>query len=138
MYATQMINTNAVRIFGFIGVIAVLMSATGLFALLSLNILKKMKEIGVRKVMGASTGNIVQVINKGFIIILTVACALGGALGYFMTDKMMDAIWEYYQPVNAITLAICVGILLGVAIVSVGYKTLVTALMNPVSTLREQ
>jgi putative ABC transport system permease protein len=138
MYATLMINTNAVRIFGFIGIIAVLMSATGLFALLSLNILKKMKEIGVRKVLGASTGNIVRVINKEFMIILAVASTLGAALGYFMTDKMMDAIWEYYLPVNAVTLGICIGGLLGVAIVSVGYKTIVTALMNPVTTLREQ
>ena len=108
MYAAQMINTNAVRIFGFLGVIAALMSATGLFALVSLNILRKMKEIGVRKVLGASAANIVRVINAEFMIILLVASVFGGLLGYFMTDKMMDAIWEYYLPVNIITLAICI------------------------------
>ena len=138
MYATQMINTNAVRIFGFLGVIAVLMSATGLFALVSLNVLKKMKEIGVRKVLGASAGNIARVINTEFIIILTVASAFGSGLGYLMTDKMMDAIWEYYLPVNFITLGICVMLLFIVAIITVGYKTIATAWMNPVNTLREQ
>lgn len=111
MYATQMINTNAVRIFGFLGIIAAVMSATGLYALVSLNIIKKMKEIGVRKVLGASAGNIVRVINTEFIIILLVASLFGSTLGYFMTDKMMDAIWEYYLPVNAITLGICVVLL---------------------------
>jgi ABC-type antimicrobial peptide transport system permease subunit len=138
MYATAMINTNAVRIFSFLGIIAVLMSATGLFALVSLNILKKMKEIGVRKILGASAGNIATVINKDFLIILVVASVLGGGLGYFMVDKMMDAIWEYYLPVNLVTLGICVSLLFIVAIVTVGYKTIVTAFMNPVNTLREQ
>jgi ABC-type antimicrobial peptide transport system permease subunit len=114
------------------------MSATGLYALVSLNIIKKMKEIGVRKVLGASAGNIVRVINTEFIIILLVASLFGSTLGYFMTDKMMDAIWEYYLPVNAITLGKCVVLLFVVAIFTVGYKTIVTAGVNPVNTLREQ
>jgi putative ABC transport system permease protein len=138
MYATQMINTNAVRIFGFLGIIAALMSSTGLFALVSLNVLKKMKEIGVRKVLGASAGNIARVINTEFIIILFVASVFGSGLGYLMTDKMMDAIWEYYLPVNFTTLGICVMLLFFVAIITVGYKTIATAWMNPVNTLREQ
>ena len=137
MYATQMININAVRIFSFLGIIAALMSATGLFALVSLNILKKMKEIGVRKVLGASSGNIIKVINAEFMIILLIASLIGGSSGYFMTDKMMDAIWEYYLPVNSVTLFICVALLVGVAAVTVGYKTIITAWMNPVDSLRE-
>jgi putative ABC transport system permease protein len=138
MYATQMINTNAVRILSFLGVIAVLMSGTGLFALVSLNILKKMKEIGVRKVLGASGANIARVINTKFVIILTISSVLGSTMGYFMTDKMMDAIWEYYLPINFVTLGICVFLMFLVAIVTVGYKTITTAFMNPVNTLREQ
>ena len=138
MWATQMINTNAVRIFGFLGIIAALMSATGLFALVSLNILKKMKEIGVRKILGASTGNIARVINAEFFIIMLIASVLGSGLGYLMIDKMMDAIWEYYLPVNLVTLGICVALLFVVGIITVAYKTIVTAWLNPVSTLREQ
>jgi len=137
MWATQMINTNAVRIFGFLGIIAALMSATGLFALVSLNILKKMKEIGVRKILGASTGNIARVINAEFFIIMLIASVLGCGLGYLLTDKMMDAIWEYYLQVNFVTLGICVGLLFVVAVVTVAYKTIVTAWLNPVNTLRE-
>jgi ABC-type antimicrobial peptide transport system permease subunit len=138
MYASQMINTNVVNIFGFLGVIAALMSATGLFALVSLNIQKKMKEIGVRKVLGASAANIVRVINLEFVTILSVASVLGGMLGYFMTDKMMDAIWEYYLRVNVSTLAICSVLLFVVAAFTVGYKTITTAFMNPVNTLRDE
>ena len=138
MYATQMININAVRIFTFLGIIAALMSATGLFALVSLNIIKRMKEIGVRKVLGASAGNIIKVVNGEFMIILIVASAVGTTLGYLMTDKMMDAIWEYYLPVNFSTLGICMVLLFLVALATVGYKTIATAWMNPVNSLREQ
>ncbi len=138
MYAAQLINTNVVKIFGFLGVIAALMSATGLYALLSLNIQKKLKEIGVRKVLGASVVNIVRVINLEFVTILSVASVFGGTLGYFMTDKMMDAIWEYYLGVNVSTLAICIVLLFVVAAITVGYKTITTAFMNPVNTLRDE
>ena len=97
-----------------------------------------MKEIGVRKVLGATAVNIMKVINYEFIIILSVASLLGGLLGYFMTDKMMDAIWEYYLKINISTLAMAITCLFVVAGVTVGYKTISTAFMNPVNTLRDE
>jgi ABC-type antimicrobial peptide transport system permease subunit len=138
LYVAQLINTNAVRICLFLGVIAALMSATALYALVSLNILKKRKELGVRKVLGASMGNIIRVINIEFIIILAFASVLGSVAGYYLTDKGMDAIWEHYLPIDVTTLAICVGLLIIIAMVTVGYKTISTARINPVESLREE
>jgi ABC-type antimicrobial peptide transport system permease subunit len=133
---TAMINKNSVSIFGFMGIVAGVLSATGLFALLSLNILKRTKEIGVRKILGASAQNIARVINTEFIIILAVASLLGGGLGFAMGNKMMDAIWEYYRNIDLLTLGICIASLLIVAGVSVAYKTIATSMMNPVKALR--
>ncbi len=48
------VNNNIVKMFTFLGVVAMLLSATGLFTLVSLSIIKRMKEIEVRKVLGAS------------------------------------------------------------------------------------
>lgn len=138
LYVAQLINANAVRICVFLGVIAALMSATALFALVSLNILKKRKELGVRKVLGASIANIVRVINMEFMLILIAACVLGAIAGYFLTDKGMDAIWEHYLPIDILTMAICVGLLIVIAMITVGYKTISTALTNPVESLREE
>jgi putative ABC transport system permease protein len=135
---TEMINTNVIKIFGFLGVIAVLMSTTGLFSLVSLNIVKKLKEIGVRKVLGASTGSIIWLIGFEFIIILCVAATLGSSLGYLMVNKMMDAVWEYYLEVSYATLEICVAFLLSVALGTVGIKVFRTTLINPVNVLREE
>jgi putative ABC transport system permease protein len=135
---TEMINTNVIKIFGFLGVIAVLMSTTGLFSMVSLNIVKKMKEIGVRKILGASTGNIIWLIGLEFGVILGLASVLGSGLGYLMVNKMMDAVWEYYLEVNVVTLEMCVAFLLSVAIGTVGIKVFRTTLINPVNVLREE
>jgi putative ABC transport system permease protein len=135
---TAMINKNSMNIFGFLGIVAAVLSATGLFALLSLNILKRTKEIGVRKILGASAPNIARVINTEFIIILTIASLLGGGLGFMMGNKLMDAVWEYYKNIDLVTLGICVGVLFMVAGISVAYKTIMTSMMNPVNALRTE
>lgn len=133
---TAMINKNSVSMFGFLGIVAAVLSASGLFALLSLNILKRTKEIGVRKILGASASNIAKVINKEFIIIMAVASLFGGALGFLAGNKAMDAIWEYYKNIDVVTISICVTTLFLVAAVAVGYKTIITSKMNPVDALR--
>ncbi len=54
-----------------------MLSATGLFTLVSLNIIRRTKEIGVRKVLGASVVNITRIVNTEFVIILFLASMLG-------------------------------------------------------------
>ncbi|MEJ7647408.1 MAG: FtsX-like permease family protein [Chryseolinea sp.] len=90
--------------YAFLGVIALLLSATGLFSLVSLNIIRRMKEIGVRKILGASVSNISWIFNTEFLIILTAACALGSWSRYTMSNMIIGSIWKYYQGVNAFTL----------------------------------
>jgi putative ABC transport system permease protein len=135
---TLEINTNIVKMFSFLGFFAILLSATGLYTLVSLNIIKKMKEIGVRKVLGASLANIARVINLEFIIILSVAGLLGGAFGYWTTGAIMDSIWEYYKQLDLMTFSISVIIMFVIAAISVSFKTISTASLNPVKTLRDE
>ena len=130
-------NYNGVIIFIFLGFFATLMSATGLYTLVSLHILKKTKEIGIRKVMGASTMNIIGVISIQFIIIIMVASLIGGALGYVMVDFSMDTAWEYYEKVTVSTFLSSVAIIFGLAVATVGLKTISTANVNPVKSLRD-
>jgi cell division protein FtsX len=135
---TNEINENLVLMFGFLGAFAALLTGIGLYTLVSLNIVKRMKEIGVRKVMGASIGNIAGVINREFIINLTIATAIGGALGFIGADALMDSIWEYYQNLDWLGLTISGLLMLFIAFISVGYKTFSTASLNPTKTLRDE
>jgi ABC-type antimicrobial peptide transport system permease subunit len=138
MAETDEINTNVVKMFGFLGFFAILLSVTGLYTLVSLNIIKKMKEIGVRKVLGASIGNIARVINLEFIVILSIAGLLGGAAGYFLTDLFMANIWEYYKKLDVVSFGISMAIMFFIAALAVSFKTFSTASLNPTKTLRDE
>jgi ABC-type antimicrobial peptide transport system permease subunit len=135
---TITVNNNIVKMFTFLGIVAVLLSITGLFTLVSLNIIKKMKEIGVRKVLGASVANISRVINTEFAIILLVACVLGSFGGAWMAEMLMDSIWDVYQKVTVTTMVISSLIMLTASSLTVGMKTYNTARMNPVNVLRDE
>lgn len=135
---THDVNNNVLKMFLFMGVVAALMSVTGLFTLVSLNIIRKMKEIGVRKVLGASLINITSVINVEFAIILGVAGVAGSLGGYLMTDMLMSSIWTYYMKMNFIIIGLSVLVMFIMAALTVGFKTVSTASMNPVNTLRDE
>jgi ABC-type antimicrobial peptide transport system permease subunit len=97
-----------------------------------------LKEIGVRKVLGASTWNITSVVNKEFIIILLIACAGGGVLGYWLSDMLMKSIWDYYQTVGYTSIFTSAVILVTASVVSIGYKLYKTTRLNPSTVLRDQ
>lgn len=132
------VNINIVKMFVFLGIVALMLSVTGLFTLVSLNIIKKMKEIGVRKVLGASIANISRVINKEFVIILLGSCVLGGYLGQFMAEMLMDSIWDFFKQTTLTTMVISSAIMLITSALTVSFKTYSTARMNPVHVLRDE
>jgi ABC-type antimicrobial peptide transport system permease subunit len=132
------VNNNIVTMFVFLGIVAMILSATGLFTLVSLNIIRRMKEIGVRKVLGASITNITRIINTEFVIILLVASLFGSLASYYLIDMLMGSIWNYYQNTTTITFATSIILMFGVSAVTIGYKVFSAASMNPVNTLRDE
>jgi len=132
------VNNNIVIMFVFLGMVAMFLSATGLFTLVSLNIIKKMKEIGVRKVLGASIGNLTRVINAEFAIILLIASALGAFGGSWMSAMLMKSIWKYYLVATPTTLIVSAAILITISALSIGYKVYNTTRLNPANVLRDE
>lgn len=135
---SALVNNNIKIIFIFLGIVAIVLSAIGLFSLVSLNIIKRMKEIGVRKVLGASIGNIVKNISKEFVIILSIASVLGSLGGYLMADMLMASIWTYYVPIEAAAFGVSIFILFLVSGVTIGGKVIKAASINPAYTLRDE
>jgi putative ABC transport system permease protein len=127
-----------VKMYGFLGIIALMLSATGLFTLVSLNIIRRTKEIGVRKVLGASVANITRIINTEFFVILLLACLVGSVLSYFAVDLLMGRIWKYYQSTTAQTFVVSVLIMFVISAALIGYKVFTAASLNPVNTLRDE
>ncbi|MFN8888745.1 MAG: ABC transporter permease [Cyclobacteriaceae bacterium] len=138
MIEADTVNRNLVKMFTFLGIVALLLSITGLFTLVSLNIIKKMKEIGMRKVLGASTWNITAIINREFIIILFLSSILGAALGWSLSSVFMESIWDYYQNVSITSMIISAAILFVASVLSIGYKIYKTTRLNPSHVLRDE
>jgi len=97
-----------------------------------------MKEIGVRKVLGASTWNITSVVNREFVIILLIASVGGGFLGWWLSALLMESIWDYYQKVTFVSMVISAVILLTASAISIGYKLFKTTRLNPAHVLRTE
>jgi putative ABC transport system permease protein len=73
----------------FLAVVTLLLSASGMFAQISLNIDKRSKEIGMRKVLGASVLQIIGLVNREFVRLLLIAFTIGSVLGYLFTSKFI-------------------------------------------------
>lgn len=138
MQTVERLNMSIVYGYGFLGVVALLLSVTGLFSLVSLNIVKRMKEIGIRKILGASVFNISRIVNAEFVIILLIASVLGAWAGYAWSSTIMSNIWRYYKTVDVYTFAASIGVLLVVCGVTIGYKIYSIAIMDPVKTLGDE
>ena len=130
------VSTGIARIFSWFAIISILLTATGFFALVSLTVLKKMKEIALRKVVGATPGHILVLVNKGYFWIFIIAAALGCYGGWALTSLMMNMIFKVNAGIETSTIIGSVAILFIVAVFTTGIKVWQAVRTNPVKLLR--
>ncbi len=130
------INASIKVVFQYLSFTAIVISAMGLFALSSLIILKRTKEIGIRKVLGAGITSVVRLLNREILIVLLVACAVATAAGYFAVGALLDSVFAYHIDVTLwhTLLASIMTFLVGLATVS--WQVYKVATSNPVEALR--
>ncbi|MEJ2003779.1 MAG: hypothetical protein P8X57_02185, partial [Cyclobacteriaceae bacterium] len=134
----KLVNSNIITIFSFLGIVALLLSISGLYAMISLNLLRKTKEIGVRKVLGASVPGLIAKLNKPFVIITVISVLIGCIAAYYLVDSLLAMIWEYYAIPGAKSLVLGSLILIVVALATVTGKVFRAASVNPVLSLRNE
>ncbi|HMI66631.1 MAG TPA: FtsX-like permease family protein [Cyclobacteriaceae bacterium] len=131
-------NANLEKIFLFITILGGLLSASGIFALASLNIAKRTKEIGIRKALGATVTNIVGLLNREFVIILSIAAVLGSVGGYFLTGMLLGELYAYHIPVGIVSVILCAILIFIIGIFTTSSTILRAARANPVESLRTE
>lgn len=127
---------SVVILYSFLGLVAIIMSISGLYSLVSLNLQRRTKELGLRKLLGASLGHIVVQSGKMFMVIMVISFITGSLLGTFMVNAMMDSVWEYYEAVDTMVITLAISILVCIALATIGYKIKRVATANPVDSLR--
>lgn len=130
------INNNIINIFLFLAVVSVILSLVGLYTLVSLKVIKRTKEIGIRKVLGAPVFQIIRLLNREFMIIIIISSILGSVLGYYLAEMLLGSIYEIYQSATISTFIIPTIITLVVSLLTIGGKVYSAANKNPVDAIR--
>lgn len=119
-----------------LAIITLALTITGLFALMSLSILKRMKEIAVRRVLGASISNISYLVNRSYFLIILGGIILGSVIGSMAAFQFLNGIYSIHAGVSsAVTLVAGSLILLAVA-TTIGIKIWQVMRMNPAEVLK--
>ena len=118
-------------------IIAIFISCLGLFGLASFVVEQRTKEIGVRKILGASLSSLWQLLSKEFALLIVISCFIAIPIAYmFLKEWLLK--YEYRIEVSWWVFALtCTGVLI-LTLITVSHQTLKVSLMNPVKTLRSE
>ena len=123
------------NIFGYFSGLAILIACLGLFGLASFSAERRIKEIGIRKVLGASVSNVVLLLSKEFTLLVLIANIVAWPLAYFSMNFWLQD-FAYRVDIGWWVFALAGGLALLIAILTVSSHAIKTALTNPVEALR--
>ncbi|KAA6438847.1 FtsX-like permease family protein [Dyadobacter flavalbus] len=115
--------------------LAILISCLGLFGIASFTAEQRTKEIGIRKVLGASVANLWQLLSTDFVILVAVSCLLAMPIAWYVMHSWLEK-YAYHTRISGwIFAAACLGTL-AITLVTVSYQAIRTAMLNPVKSLQ--
>jgi putative ABC transport system permease protein len=125
------------KLSGVFAVIAIFISCLGLFGLASYVAEQRIKEIGIRKVLGASVSNLWQLLSKDFILLVIISCFIAIPIGYYLMNNWLQ---QYNYRTNLpwwIFALTCVAAIF-ITLITVSFQSVRAARMNPVKSLRSE
>ncbi len=117
--------------------IAILISGLGLFGLASFTAARRTKEIGIRKVLGASAGSLSVLLCGDFAILVLTSLLIGFPLAWYFVEQFLKG-FTYHTEIRWTSYFLTGILMLGLTFVSVGYHTLKAAWTNPVDSLQNE
>jgi putative ABC transport system permease protein len=124
-------------IVGWAGAVSILLACLGLFGLAALAAVNRVKEIGIRKVMGASMSNIVTLLSKDFLKLIVIALIIASPVAWYFMNKWLQSFayrinigWEVFFLSGSFAIAI--------ALITISFQAIKTAVSNPVKSLRTE
>jgi putative ABC transport system permease protein len=125
------------KIIGVFALIAVFISCLGLYGLSVFMAERRMKEISIRKVLGAHITGIYKLLAKDFVILVGIAFILSIPLAYYVMDEWLMN-FSYRIQIRPSFFLIAGGIALVIALLTISYNTIRTAMTNPAKTLKNE
>ena len=137
MTASLESKNELVELAGGFAALAILISCLGLFGLASFIAEQRTKEIGIRKVLGASVFNVWRLLSKEFVFLVLIAFCLAAPIAYYVLSSWLQN-YQYRTELSWwIFAASGVGVLV-VTLLTISFQSIKAALMNPVKSLRSE
>ncbi|MFC1724778.1 ABC transporter permease [candidate division KSB1 bacterium] len=122
-------------ILNYFTALTIIIACLGLFGLASFMAERRTKEIGIRKVLGASTGNLIKLLTREFILLVAVANIIAWPVGYFVMKKVFQ-VYAYHTDITVFEFLLSAFAAVLIAIITVSFQAVKTANKNPVNSLR--
>ena len=118
-------------------ILAILISCLGLFGLVSYVSEQKKKEIGIRKVLGASIHSVVQLLTKDFVKLIGIAFLIASPIAYYFMQRWLED-FTYRIDIQWWVFVLAGGFALVITLLTVGFQSIKSAMANPVKSLRTE
>jgi putative ABC transport system permease protein len=126
---------DIVIIVGYIAFLAVTLACLGMLGMAMYATQVRIKEVGVRKVMGASVSDLVVLLSKSFMTLIGIAVVIGVPISFFLGKLFLDT-YAYKIDITAWIMLTGISIIAGLGLIVISSQTIKTALSNPVNSLR--
>jgi ABC-type antimicrobial peptide transport system permease subunit len=123
------------KLFNYFSVLSIIISCLGLFGLSAFSAEQRTKELGVRKVMGASVPILMRLMAKEFAWLVLIAVMVGCPVGWYAMDWWLKS-YAYHVEVGTFTLLLAAILCLVISMLTVSYHSAKAAMVNPVRSLR--
>jgi ABC-type antimicrobial peptide transport system permease subunit len=117
--------------------IAIFIGCLGLYGLATFMANQKTKEVGVRKVLGASVESIIFLFSREYVKLIVLGFLFSAPIAWFAMNKFLEE-FSYKEEIGPSVFIIGLGITLCIALCTVGYKSIKSAVANPVNSLRSE
>ncbi|XWW43857.1 ABC transporter permease [Fibrella sp. USSR17] len=125
------------QVFSFFTLLAVLVACLGLLGLATFTAQQRTKEIGVRKVLGASVSSLIALLSKDFLKLVLIAIVLASPIAWYAMHRWLQD-FAYKIDMDWWVFALAGTLAVGIALLTVSFQSVKAALMNPVKSLRSE
>jgi ABC-type antimicrobial peptide transport system permease subunit len=137
-YATKFhIEILVGKLAGIFAALAIFISCLGLFGLAAYTAEQRTREIGIRKVLGATVGQVWLLLSKDFIVLVLVSCLIASPLAFYFSQRWLMK-YDYRISIGAGVFVMAAAVALVITIVTISFQAVRAALSNPAKALRSE
>ncbi|AYQ34242.1 ABC transporter permease [Runella sp. SP2] len=130
--------STLLKIIGFLAFLAISIASMGLFGMVAYTTETRLKEVSIRKVMGATSSHLIYVLSRGFLFQLLLSAGIALPVTYLFFERFVLTNFPYHTPVQVVELLAGLLVVLLIAFLMIGSQTLKAARSNPAEVLKNE